>query len=238
MTDKALHEKDVLHEAWPNATQLLCRWHVETWLKRQCARLGGLDQEGTKRLKVIMKGLVNAESQQEYDDGKVALLETLDNDKENHLYMSFMQHWDTTTDEWVMFKRGGVPHLKNNTNNRLETKWGRVKEVVDGNFTIDELVTMLITLQEYAEERYLAEFHRVGSRPPMAEDPELTGLALQLSDYAFRMVAEQHKLAIGPTASYDIEVDGVKTTLTNPGTGKTHEVDARVRFLYIFGISV
>ncbi|KAE9265720.1 hypothetical protein PR003_g32369, partial [Phytophthora rubi] len=34
MTDKALHEKDVLHEAWPNATQLLCRWHVETWLKR------------------------------------------------------------------------------------------------------------------------------------------------------------------------------------------------------------
>ncbi|KAE9241234.1 hypothetical protein PF004_g7142 [Phytophthora fragariae] len=25
MTDKALHEKDVLHEAWPNATQLL--WH-------------------------------------------------------------------------------------------------------------------------------------------------------------------------------------------------------------------
>ncbi|KAE8968239.1 hypothetical protein PF005_g13202 [Phytophthora fragariae] len=227
MTDKALHEKDVLHEAWPNATQLLCRWHDETWLKRQCARLGGLDQEGTNRLKVIMKGLVNAESQQEYDDGKVALLETLDNDKENHLYMSFMQHWDTTMDEWVMFKRDGVPHLKNNTNNRLEPKWGRVKEVVDGNFTIDELVAILITLQEYAEERYLAEFHRVGSRPPMAEDPELTGLALQLSDYAFRMVAEQHKLAIGPTASYDIEVDGVKTTLTNPGTGKTHEVDAR-----------
>ncbi|KAE9002049.1 hypothetical protein PR002_g17737 [Phytophthora rubi] len=121
MTDKALHEKDVLHEAWPNATQLLCRWHVETWLKRQCARLGGLDQQGTKRLKVIMKGLMNAESQQEYDDGKVALLETLDNDKENHVYMSFMQHWDTATDEWVMFNRGGVPHLKNNTSNRLET---------------------------------------------------------------------------------------------------------------------
>ncbi|KAH7472206.1 Zinc finger SWIM domain-containing protein 3 [Phytophthora ramorum] len=228
MTDKALHEKDVLHEGWPNARQLLCRWHVETWLKRQCSLLGGVGQTETKQLKVIMKGLVNAESQHQYNDFKEALLMTLDNDKDNHLYKSVMQHWDTTTDEWVMFKRGGVPHLKNNTNNHLESKWGRVKEVVDGNFTIDELVSMLITLQDYAEERYLAEFHRVGSRPPMTEDPELTALAMQLSDYAFRMVAEQHKLAGGPSSSYDIERDGEQTTLTNPATGEAHVVDARL----------
>ncbi|KAL4099835.1 hypothetical protein PRIC1_007634 [Phytophthora ramorum] len=132
----------------------------------------------TKQLKVIMKGLVNAESQHQYDDFKEALLMTLDNDKDNHLYKSFMQHWDTTTDEWVMFKRG--------------------------------------------------EFHRVGSRPPMAEDPELTALAMHLSDYAFRMVAKQHKLAVGPSSSYDIERDGEQTTLTNPATGEAHVVDARL----------
>ncbi|KAH7488250.1 uncharacterized protein KRP23_2203 [Phytophthora ramorum] len=87
---------------------------------------------------------------------------------------------------------------------------------------------MLITLQDYAEERYLAEFHRVGSRPPMAEDPELTALAMHLSDYAFRMVAKQHKLAVGPSSSYDIERDGEQTTLTNPATGEAHVVDARL----------
>ncbi|KAE9265803.1 hypothetical protein PR003_g32344, partial [Phytophthora rubi] len=228
MTDKALHEKDVLADAWPKARQLLCKWHVETWLKKQCSRSGGVGKLETKQLKVIMKGLVNAESQQEYDDLKAAFLSTVGDDADNLLYKSFMTHWDTTTEEWVMFKRGGVPHLKNNTNNRLESKWGRIKEVVDGNFTIDQLISMLITLQDYAEERYLAEFHRIGTRPPMTEDPELSVLAMHLSECAFRMVAEQHQLAVGPKANYDVEVQGEVTKLTNPATGDTHEVNTRM----------
>ncbi|GMF23907.1 unnamed protein product [Phytophthora lilii] len=228
MTDKALHEKDVLKEAWPNARQLLCRWHVETWLKRQCSLLGGLGKRETKTLKAIMEGLVNAESQQQYDDLKDALLESLGNDKEHHLFAIFMHHWDTSTDEWVMFKRGGVPHLMNHTNNRLESKWGRIKEVVDGNFTVDELVSMLITLQDFAEERYLAEFHRVGSRPPISEDRELTAVAMQLSDYAFMMVEKQYKLAMDPRTSYDIEMRDSSMTLRNPSSGGVYEVDARL----------
>ncbi|KAE9197410.1 hypothetical protein PF002_g22757 [Phytophthora fragariae] len=228
MTDKAFHEKDGLADAWPKARQLLCKWHVETWLKKQCSRLGGVGMLETKQLKDIMKGLVNAESQQEYDDLKVAFLSTVRDDVDNLLNKSFMTHWDTTTEEWGMFKRGGVPHLKNNTNNRLESKWGRIKEVVDDNFTINQLISMLITLQEYAEERYLAEFHRIGSRPPMAEDPELSALAMHLSEYAVRMVAEQHQLAAGPKSDYDVEVHGEMTKLTNPATGDTHEVNARM----------
>ncbi|OWZ09465.1 hypothetical protein PHMEG_00017828 [Phytophthora megakarya] len=90
--------------------------------------------------------------------------------------------WDTTTDEWVMFKRGGVPHLMNTTNNRLESKWGRIKKIVDGTFTIDELSSILVTMQNYTEERYLADFYRVGSRPPIAEKPELTAVAAMLSN--------------------------------------------------------
>ncbi|KAE9176296.1 hypothetical protein PF002_g28569 [Phytophthora fragariae] len=99
MTDKALHEKDVLADAWPKARQLLCKWHVETWLKKQCSRLGGVGKLETKQLKVIMKGLVNAESQQEYDDLKAAFLSTVGDDADNLLYKSFMTHWDTTTEE-------------------------------------------------------------------------------------------------------------------------------------------
>ncbi|KAE8952478.1 hypothetical protein PR001_g33278, partial [Phytophthora rubi] len=137
MSDKALHEKEVLLEGWPNARQLLCRWHVETWLKKQCSRPGDVSPTETKELKSIMKGLVNAASQEHYDDLNTALLETVGNNKENLLYKSFMKHWDTTTDEWVMFKRGDVPHLMNNSNNSLESKWGRLKEVIDGSFSVD-----------------------------------------------------------------------------------------------------
>ncbi|KAE8991594.1 hypothetical protein PF011_g17889 [Phytophthora fragariae] len=100
MTDKAFHEKDGLADAWPKARQLLCKWHVETWLKKQCSRLGGVGMLETKQLKDIMKGLVNAESQQEYDDLKVAFLSTVRDDVDNLLNKSFMTHWDTTTEEW------------------------------------------------------------------------------------------------------------------------------------------
>ncbi|OWZ09466.1 hypothetical protein PHMEG_00017829 [Phytophthora megakarya] len=49
------------------------------------------------------------------------------------------------------------------------------------------------------------------------------------------MVAELHQLAVGVNASYDIEVGGVKTTLTNPATSKTYEVDATLlKFNRIF----
>ncbi|EGZ21986.1 hypothetical protein PHYSODRAFT_493832, partial [Phytophthora sojae] len=189
-----------------------------------------------KGLKSIMKGLVYAASQEHYDDLKKALLGTVGNNEENLLYKSFMKHWDTTTAEWVMFKRGDVPHLMNNTNNRLESKWGRLKEVIDGSFTVDKLLSMLITMQDYAEECYLADVHRVSSRPPIAEDPELTAVAMQLSNYAFEMVAHQYRLAVGPQVCYDMETtpDG-KAIVTNPATGNSHIVDARVRFWFNFG---
>ncbi|OWZ13561.1 hypothetical protein PHMEG_00013092 [Phytophthora megakarya] len=60
------------------------------------------------------------------------------------------------------------------------------------------------------------------------EDIELTALALQLSDYAFKMVEDQHRLAVGPAANYDVDVDGTKTTLTIPATGEKHKLDARL----------
>ncbi|ETP49985.1 hypothetical protein F442_04593 [Phytophthora nicotianae P10297] len=137
-----------------------------------------------------------------------------------------MQHWDTTTDKWVMFKRGGVPHLMNNTNNRLESKWGRINEVMDTHMTIDELISILTTLQGYAEERYLSEWHRVGSRVQINEDRELKSIG-HLSTYAFRIVSVQYKLAVGPQANYSVDMDCEKTRLTNPATGKAHEVDPR-----------
>ncbi|KAF1785844.1 hypothetical protein GQ600_4160 [Phytophthora cactorum] len=63
---------------------------------------GGVGKSETKPLDAIMKGLVNSESEHHYNDCKGALLQTLGNGKANHLYKRFMQHWDTTTDEWVM----------------------------------------------------------------------------------------------------------------------------------------
>ncbi|KAG6608893.1 uncharacterized protein IUM83_12773 [Phytophthora cinnamomi] len=176
MTDKAVHEKDVLREEFPDATQLLCQWHVITWLKKQAASLAGPVKKDVKGLLGLM---VYAKTQKEYDDAKGAMLEKLGWSASHPLYHTVMENWDNTEDEWVSFKRENVPHLTNNTNNRIESKWGNIKDVIKDTFTIDQVLSTLITLQEYAEEECIAEYYRVGGRPSdFCEDVQLASLSL------------------------------------------------------------
>ncbi|KAF4130493.1 hypothetical protein GN958_ATG20295, partial [Phytophthora infestans] len=130
MADWTLHEKDMLHEAWPNARQLLVA-------KKTLFSIGWEPEDENK----AAEGLVNSESEQNNRNtiSRTHFWRQLETIKKS-ICTNFIQHWDSTTGEEVMYNRGGVPHLKTHTNNRLEQKWGRIKEVVDGNFTIDELV--------------------------------------------------------------------------------------------------
>lgn len=64
----------------------------------------------------------------------------------------------------------------------------------------------------------------------MAEDPELASLAMQISAYAFDMVAKQHFFAVGPEAYYDVDLcTSGKATLRHVGTGSIHEIDLTTR---------
>lgn len=210
MVDKAVHEKAVLHDAFPQARQLLCQWHGITWLKKQANK---------QDVKGLLKALVYARSSQDYEDTKGALLDVLNGDAEHPMYKFFMGNWDDSQDKWVSYRRRNVPPLNNNTNNRLESKWGKIKQVVVSNFTLDNPISTLITLQRIAEDEYLAQYHKVGSRPNLKEDPELAVLGMQISEYAFTRVAEQHAFAVVPAANYEIDLSNPgKATLVRPGT--------------------
>ncbi|POM65008.1 Hypothetical protein PHPALM_19375 [Phytophthora palmivora] len=223
VTDKAVHEKDVLREGFPDARQLLCQWHVATWLKKQAARLAGPVKKEVKGLLALM---VYAKNVNEYENAKGAMLEKLSGNDSHPLYKTFVDNWDNTQDEWVSYKRGNVPHLTNNTNNRIESKWGKIKDVIKDTFSIDQLVSTLITLQEYAEDQYITEYHRVGGRPSgLCEDVEISSLALQISKFALNLVSEQYKLATGPSADYKVQLSSGKATVTSQMTGNTYEVN-------------
>ncbi|GMF49228.1 unnamed protein product [Phytophthora fragariaefolia] len=121
----------------------------------------------------------------------------------------------------------------------IETKWGKLKDIINDSFTIDQLLSTLITLQNYAEEQYLAEYHRVGSSPSRScEDRELTLLALQLSPFAFNLIVKEHALATGLNADYNVElgVPGL-ARLTSPRSGATYEVNTRRERVVFPGLS-
>ncbi|ETP29835.1 hypothetical protein F442_21096 [Phytophthora nicotianae P10297] len=140
-----------------------------------------------------------------------------------------MDNWDGNKDEWVSYLRGNVPHLTNNTNNRIESKWGKLKELIDGSLSIDQLLSTLIALQQYAKEQYLAEYHRIGSRPTReCEDEDLTRLAGHVSPFAVGLLADEHTLATGPNADYKLEhIASGNINVTSLKTGNVHEVNTR-----------
>ncbi|OWZ00063.1 hypothetical protein PHMEG_00028830 [Phytophthora megakarya] len=108
---------------------------------------------------------------------------------------------------------------------------GKKKDVITDSLSIDDLLSTLITLKEYAEEQFLAEYHCVRSRPARAdEDPELSLLGLQLSWFAFDLISKQNVFATGVNASYKVDLAHPgKVMLTNPRTRQVHEVNARIR---------
>ncbi|ETM99555.1 hypothetical protein PPTG_18825 [Phytophthora nicotianae INRA-310] len=42
----------------------------------------------------------------------------------------FMRNWDSMKERWALYARSDVPHLGNHMNNRLESSWGHLKEVL------------------------------------------------------------------------------------------------------------
>ncbi|KAE8879694.1 hypothetical protein PF003_g36140 [Phytophthora fragariae] len=96
MTDKAMHEKTVLKEEFPQARQLLCQWHVVTWLKKQAARLASSVK---KQVKAMMELLVYARSKMEYDEARSTMKELLGGDETHPLYKTFLENWDNSQEE-------------------------------------------------------------------------------------------------------------------------------------------
>lgn len=113
---------------------------------------------------------------------------------------------------------------------------GEDKDVIKDTFTSDQLVTKLITLQEYAEEQYIAKFNRLAGRQSrLNEDHELVALALQISAFKLRLVSEEHALATGPGADYAMNMGNASTAIVSNGkSASTYEVDTQVFFAVCF----
>lgn len=164
-----------------------------------------------------MSLLVNARCEQKYEDVKSSTLAVLVGATFGR---TFMDNWSNTQYEWVLYKRGD--ESTNNTNNRIESKWGKTKDMITDSFTIDQVLSTLITLQYYTEEQYMVEYHRVGDRSnDPCEGSELASVALQMSRFAFNLMFKQYAIATRPESDDSTEV-GVpgRATVTNEKTGK------------------
>ncbi|KAG6946061.1 hypothetical protein JG688_00016228 [Phytophthora aleatoria] len=84
-----------------------------------------------------------------------------------------------------------------------------MKNVIMKSFLLDEVISTLMALQEWAEDAYMGESNRVGSRPHIkGEDQEFSALAMQISSHSFEYVKTEYNFAISGDAHYTIDMFG------------------------------
>ncbi|GMF40557.1 unnamed protein product [Phytophthora fragariaefolia] len=161
--------------------------------------------------------MLKAESAAAYSAYRQDILRSLGYDKKYSFFEYFEVNWETCKEEWVNYHRDNVPHLNNHPNNRIGSDWGKIKQVVQRDDPIDELIGTLIMLQEWSDEGYMKEFRSFGTQQtPIAEDAadaELLTLAVQLSPHAYRLVRGQYKFACSAETAYEVKVEGTRVEL-------------------------
>jgi hypothetical protein len=105
------------------------------------------------------------------------------------MFRYFVANWEPCEREWLMFLRGNVAHLGNNTNNRIESKWGAVKRILNARMDMEETIRSLRELQAINEDEYIDLLTKTGTRHSYTGDPELDMLINMLSDHAYDLVS-------------------------------------------------
>jgi hypothetical protein len=88
-----------------------------------------------------------------------------------------------------MLLRGNVAYLGNNTNNRIEAKWGAVKRILHARMDMEETIRSLRELQAINEDEYIDLMTKTGTRHSYTGDPELDMLINMVSDHAYDLVS-------------------------------------------------
>ncbi|OWZ06731.1 hypothetical protein PHMEG_00020977 [Phytophthora megakarya] len=66
----------------------------------------------------------------------------------------FLKNWDKSKERWVKCFRENCPHLGNNTNNRLESGWGKLKPELHSKMTFDVAISNVLALQFLKEDNF------------------------------------------------------------------------------------
>nr|KAE8919455.1 hypothetical protein PF009_g30240 [Phytophthora fragariae] len=116
--------------------------------------------------------------------------------------------------KWVSYQRSNVPHLGNNTNNRIEAKWAKLKDLIRPSAGVYECLATLLGLQGICENEYEVELNKIGTFCLPKDDEyqcmdkrqlgEIKQLANMVSMHAYDMINAEFKAALRVSTSYKI----------------------------------
>ncbi|KAE8999973.1 hypothetical protein PR002_g18306 [Phytophthora rubi] len=83
-------------------------------------------------------------------------------------------------------------------------------------------------MQERSEDEYLEKYNKGGSRPPIAEHPELSSLAVTVTKYAFDQVTDAFQYAVTGDVHYQMTRNGHPVVVLSSRTAIAHTMNTTV----------
>lgn len=118
----------------------------------------GLDRLQQQKMLLTIKSLRYAASEAVYVRARDAFIQEINKDREEpHPFEKyFMKNWDSCLARWISYLRDDCPDLGNNSNNRLESAWGRQKLDFGLHVLVDQCVESIRATQLYRKQEFEA----------------------------------------------------------------------------------
>ena len=143
MADKDMDERNVIKEAFPSASMLICLFHVLRTFRREisCEKLGITSGQRVCSLELLQK-MAYASSEKEYQ----ALYDELQEALPPQVIEYFDTNWHDIHEEWVLHGKAKSGSFLNSTNNRLESINAKLKQVIKRHSSLKDFITSLFTI--------------------------------------------------------------------------------------------
>ncbi|POM69320.1 Hypothetical protein PHPALM_14399, partial [Phytophthora palmivora] len=204
MIDKDFTEIAVLQEEFRSARILLCHFHVVKTLQEQVAKEKyNLDMFTKNEMKRLVQLLVGAPSEEMYDNTISAMKVVLRSDAKRQLWFDYFdENWTRCRERWSSIFRGNIPHMGNQTNNRLKSSWQKLKSLVDRSTSLDDCVVSILFWQTVNEKMWSRSVNRIGVYRNNDYDKEMNRLLNTVSLHAVELVRQQYDFALRSTTEY------------------------------------
>ncbi|EEY69056.1 uncharacterized protein PITG_23301 [Phytophthora infestans T30-4] len=218
LIDKDVTELSVLRAAFPDASILLCQFHVLKYLREAVASSDyGFTSWQKDQLRSTFNLLVYAPTEAAYlkhrrylrhlvtfgtQAGSDAHNEAEEEcDPNLHAFEAyFTKNWDSCRELWCAYKRQNTVTLGNNTNNRLESAWKQLKEWVDAFMDLDECIASIMYYQSRQERSFNDQVFKVTSVQHTHYDKEMKHVANLVGQHACELIYKQYTFAVAQTS--------------------------------------
>jgi hypothetical protein len=189
-----MNEIRVLEESFPNATVLLCRFHVMDYFSKRIRREYGLKGEDGDNMLKHVQMMIDASDASDYEAVRDDMIEMINENKRFLKY--FYKNWDKCREKWVLYYRKSLPHLNNHTNNRLESGWSKLKPNLSRYTVFDEAIQEILTVQLLHQRHFLSNIGKIGKVRHFNYDEEMTQVLNCATKYATNLVENEYNFAM------------------------------------------